>query len=113
MEELLHIVQREVKLSGLSGTPPGGLVLTGGTAKLPGLEELATDFWPGPVRIGVPTASAWVPQNLEDPAFATGLGLLHWDAKQQHGGSSNGNGHSKQSHRGKHWLSIFKRKSQV
>lgn len=113
MDELLRIVQREVKQSGLSGAPPGGLVLTGGTAKLPGLEELAADIWPGPVRIGVPTASAWVPQNLEDPAFATGLGLLHWDAKQQHGGVSNGNGHSKQSHRGKHWLSIFKRKSQV
>ena len=113
MDELLRIVQREVKQSGLSGTPPGGLVLTGGTAKLPGLEELASEIWPGPVRIGVPTASAWVPQNLEDPAFATGLGLLHWDAKQHQGGSSNGNGHSKQNHRGKHWLGIFKRKSQV
>ena len=110
-DELLRIIRREVNVSGLNGVPPGGLVLTGGSAKLPGLLDLASSIWPGPVRIGVPEASAWVPDNLEDPAYATGLGLLLWDAKQQHG--VNGNGHSKRNHRGKHWLNIFSRKSQV
>jgi cell division protein FtsA len=111
MDELLRIIRREVSVSGLEGVPPGGLVLTGGSAKLSGLQELANNIWPGPVRIGVPTASTWVPDDLEDPSFATALGLLLWDAKQQHG--TNGNGHSKRSQRGKHWLSIFSRKSQV
>ena len=111
MDELLRIIRREVSVSGLEGVPPGGLVLTGGSAKLSGLRELANNIWPGPVRIGVPTASTWVPDDLEDPSFATALGLLIWDAKQQHG--ANGNGHSKRSQRGKHWLSIFSRKSQV
>ena len=108
MDELLRIIRREVNVSGLDGVPPGGLVLTGGSAKLPGIQELAGTIWPTPVRIGVPTASAWVPDNLEDPSFATGLGLLLWDAKQQHG--ANGNGHASRSPRGKHWLSIFSRK---
>ena len=108
VDELLRIIRREVNASGLNGVPPGGLVLTGGSAKLTGLQQLASSIWPGPVRIGVPSASAWVPDNLEDPAFATGLGLLLWDAKQQHG--ANGNGHSSKSHRGKHWLGIFSRK---
>ncbi len=110
MDELLRIVRREVNVSGLNGIPPGGLVLTGGSAKLPGLLELAGNIWPGPVRIGVPEASAWVPDDLEDPSYSTGLGLLLWDAKQQHG--VNGNGHAKRNHR-KHWLNIFSRKSQV
>jgi cell division protein FtsA len=83
LEELLRIVLVHVDESGLDKVPPGGVVLTGGSAKLPGLEELARSIFPGPVRIGVPKAKAWVPQNLEDPSFATALGLLRWDAKHQ------------------------------
>jgi cell division protein FtsA len=106
MDELLRLILREVTNAGLSSAPPGGLVLTGGSSKLSGLEELASNIWPGPVRIGVPTASAWVPHDLEDPAFATVLGLLYWDARHSRAESNglNGNGISKYSFRVKHWL---------
>lgn len=86
VEELLQIVLAEVKSAGLDSAPPGGLVLTGGSSKLPGLQELAQGMWPGPVRIGVPEASAWVPQDLEDPSYSTALGLLLWDARHQYAG---------------------------
>ncbi|MDP6494443.1 MAG: cell division protein FtsA [Dehalococcoidia bacterium] len=106
VDELLHLILREVNSAGLSNAPPGGLVLTGGSSKLLGLEELASSIWPGPVRIGVPSASAWVPQDLEDPAFATALGLLLWDARHSHmdGNSLSSNGISKYSFLVKHWL---------
>ena len=83
--------------------------MTGGSSNLSGLEELARGIWPGPVRIGVPTASAWVPHDLEDPAFATALGLLYWDARHSHvnGNGVNGNGISKYSFLVKHWLNNF------
>jgi cell division protein FtsA len=105
-EELLRLILREVKNAGLDNAPPGGLVLTGGASKLSGLEELASSIWPGPVRMGVHAASAWVPRDLEDPAFATALGLLLWDARHSniYGSTFNGNGISKYSFRVKHWL---------
>jgi len=103
VSELLRLIGREVSNAGLDKVPPGGLVLTGGSAKLPGLEDLASSIWPGPVRIGVPSASAWVPHDLEDPAFATALGLLYWDARYS---QMDGNGHgvSKYSGRVRQWL---------
>ena len=112
VDELLHLILREVDNAGLDTAPPGGLVLTGGSSKLSGLEELASSIWPGPVRIGVPKASSWVPQDLEDPAFATALGLLYWDARhcQVNGNGGNGNGISKYSFLVKHWLSNLARR---
>ena len=106
VDELLRLILREVDNAGLDSAPPGGLVLTGGSSKLSGLEELASSIWPGPVRLGVPTASAWVPHDLEDPAFATALGLLYWDAKHRQIDENgvNGNGISKYSFLVKHWL---------
>jgi cell division ATPase FtsA len=105
VNELLRLILMEVGNAGLESAPPGGLVLIGGSYKLSGLEELAGRIWPGPVRIGVPTAS--VPQDLEDPAFATALGLLFWDARHCHDGWNGVNGGrlSNYSFRMKHWLS--------
>lgn len=115
MEELLQIILREVDNSGLDSAPAGGMVLTGGAAKLSGLETLASNIWPGPVRIGVPAASAWVPENLSDPAFATALGLLLWDARhsQTSGSEGNGNGISKYSFMVKHWLKNLRHRAPV
>ena len=93
LEELLRIVLVHVDESGLDKVPPGGVVLTGGSAKLPGLEELAKSIFPGLVRIGVPRSRAWVPQDLDDPSFATVLGLLLWDAKHQLVNSGGQDGH--------------------
>ncbi|MFH1560025.1 MAG: cell division protein FtsA [Chloroflexota bacterium] len=109
VDELLRLILREVDNAGLDSAPPGGLVLTGGSSKLSGMEELASSIWPGPVRIGVPTASVWVPRDLEDPAFATALGLLFWDARhcRMDGNGVYGNGVSKYSFLVKHWLSNF------
>ncbi|MBI2856674.1 MAG: cell division protein FtsA [Chloroflexi bacterium] len=94
MEELLRMILAEIGEAGLESVPPGGLVLTGGSAKLPGLEDLAEEVFPGPVRIGIPRAMRGASADLEDPAFATALGLLLWDIKQQGAYSwhTNGNG---------------------
>ena len=110
VEELLQIVMMQLHESGLERLPPGGLVLTGGAAKLPGLEEMARSVFSGPIRIGVPRAMAWVPQNLEDPSFATALGLLLWDVKHQSGDrrsnshGANGNGKAGGLSRFKRWV---------
>ena len=83
MEELLRLVMEEIGEAGLESVPPGGLVLTGGSAKIPGLEDLAEEIFPGPVRIGIPRVIGGAPAELEDPSLATALGLLLWDLRQQ------------------------------
>ena len=107
VDELLNMILTEVDKAGLKNVPAGGLVLTGGSSKLPGLREMASDIWPGPVRIGMPAASSWVPHGLEDPAFATVLGLIFWDARHSYvaGNTYAGSGIAKYSFMLKHWLS--------
>jgi cell division ATPase FtsA len=53
-------------------------VLTGGTARLPGLDLLAEQVTRLPARIGLPGHIFGLVDELHDPAYATGVGLLQW-----------------------------------
>ena len=63
------------------------LVLTGGTANLPGLAQLATQTITNRVRIGVPDGRTNVPQELKAPSHSTGVGILLWAMKPEQAGS--------------------------
>ena len=54
-----------------------GVVLTGGTAMLAGIRELAEQIFDMPVRIGFPSAVDGLVEVVNHPRFATGVGLLH------------------------------------
>ncbi|MFC2029309.1 cell division FtsA domain-containing protein, partial [Chloroflexota bacterium] len=77
-EEIMLLVQREVKRSGYDGLLAAGLVLSGGSAQLAGLKELAERVLHVPVRIGGPHDLQGLTDVLESPAHATGVGLLLW-----------------------------------
>ena len=62
---------------------PAGLVLTGGTAQLPGLRELARQLTQLPVRVGTPGNLSSLPSDLRTPENATGVGLLLWALHNQ------------------------------
>ena len=53
-----------------------GLVLTGGTALLPGMEELGEEVFHLPVRMGVPHNVLGFSEVVRNPRFATAVGLL-------------------------------------
>ncbi len=91
-EEIVDLVLREVKRSGYDGLVPAGLVLTGGTAQLPGLRDLAREMTHLPVRIGVPTGVRGLPEALRGPENATGVGLLLWALHNQWTGVERGDG---------------------
>jgi len=55
---------------------PAGAVLTGAAAKIPGLLDLARETLNLPVQIGYPQQVDSVIDNLDDPQFATAVGLL-------------------------------------
>ena len=81
--ELVRLILIKVREAGLDRMPQAGLVLTGGSANLPGLAEVARDYAGCPVRIGSPATALRLPQELQDTAFATGVGLLLWGIRHR------------------------------
>lgn len=85
--ELVRLILTKVRDAGLVRVPPGGIVLTGGCANLPGLAEIAADYGSCKVRVGSPTAGLSLPAELQHPAFSTAVGLLLWAAHYRHAGA--------------------------
>ncbi|MFN8512085.1 MAG: cell division protein FtsA [Chloroflexia bacterium] len=83
LEQLLQLVQKELRASGYDGALPGGLVLTGGGALLPDLADLARQVTGLRARIGSPRRLAGLGDSLNGPGFATGVGLARWALRQQ------------------------------
>jgi cell division protein FtsA len=77
-EEMLSMIQQEIKRSGYDGLLPAGVVLCGGTAQLPGIQELARDIFGLPVRVGVPQTLHGLVDQISGPDHAVGAGLIQW-----------------------------------
>jgi cell division protein FtsA len=75
-EELLTLVQAELRRSGFEDLVAGGVVLTGGSSKIEGLVELAEEVFHMPVRLGVPQYVSGLVDVVRNPIYATGVGLL-------------------------------------
>jgi cell division protein FtsA len=82
-EELLMLVQAELRRSGFEDLIAAGVVLSGGSSRVEGLVELAEEIFHVPVRIGMPQFIAGLKEVVRNPAYATGAGLLLF-GKQQH-----------------------------
>ena len=82
-EELLSLVQTELRRSGFEDLIGAGIVLTGGAAKVPGFIELAERIFNVPVRIGLPQSIPGLPEIIHDPSYSTSVGLLLHAFQQQ------------------------------
>lgn len=74
--EILEVVRKKLGGAFAPETCSSGVVLTGGTAKLPGIAEAAAKVFNVPVHLG--EAPGWVADNLRDPGYNTALGLLYY-----------------------------------
>ena len=83
VEEILRLILLELPRSDYESLVPAGLVLTGGTANLSGIETLGREVLKLPVRVGVPTHISGIADTVRDPAYATSVGLLLWGAKNR------------------------------
>jgi cell division protein FtsA len=88
MEELLRLIMLELPDTNYSRLVPSGLVLTGGSSNLPGLDAVAKNALRIPVRIGFPSHVYGITDTISDPAHATGVGLLLWATKKPVGEQS-------------------------
>jgi cell division protein FtsA len=77
-EELLTLIQAELRRSGFEDIIAAGMVLTGGSSKMEGLVELAEEILHMPVRIGVPQTVTGLVDVVRNPIYATGVGLLQF-----------------------------------
>jgi len=75
-EELLVLVQNELRRSGFEDLVAGGVVLTGGSSKMEGLVELAEEVFHMPVRLGTPRHVTGLADVVRNPIYSTGVGLM-------------------------------------
>jgi cell division protein FtsA len=81
IEEIVRLVMLELPQTEYEQLVPGGLVFTGGSSNLSGIDALTRDMVRLPVRVGSPNNLIGIPQNLKNPAYSTAVGLILWAAK--------------------------------
>jgi cell division protein FtsA len=82
VEELMRLVVLELPRTDYARLIPAGIVITGGCANLPGIVEMTQSITRLPVRVGMPPTLNGVSNALlNDPAYATSVGLILWKMK--------------------------------
>jgi cell division protein FtsA len=87
-EELLMLVQAELRKSGFEELLAAGVVLTGGSSKMEGVIELAEEVFHLPVRLGLPQHVGGLAEVVRNPIHATGVGLLLFGNEETTNGQS-------------------------
>jgi cell division protein FtsA len=75
LEEIFEDVRDSIVKSGYGELLTSGIVLTGGTAMMPGIVSLASRVLAMPVRLGEPSGIEGLGDEIDDPSFATAVGL--------------------------------------
>ncbi len=83
MEEIFALVQREIYRAGMENLITSGLVMTGGTALLDGVTEIAESVFNLPTREGKPQGIIGLVDVVNNPMYATGVGLVLYGARNQ------------------------------
>ncbi len=81
VRELFEVVRKKLGNIYTPADTLAGVVLTGGTTALPGIEDAAARVFEVPARFGAPRLE--VADKLRHPAYSTALGLLHQGLTQQ------------------------------
>jgi cell division protein FtsA len=115
VEEILLMVRDELHDAGYGSLLPAGIVLTGGTAQLSGLADVAARVFDMPVRVGSPTDLEGLVDTISGPAYATSVGLVRWSVSNPYGSGDGGYGNHEErrsstpgiSNQLKGWLKAF------
>ncbi len=83
VEEILTLVQGEIMRSGYANLIGSGIVLTGGTAIMEGMPEIAEQIFDLPVRRGYPVGISGLKDLVNSPIFATGVGLVVYGSRNR------------------------------
>lgn len=81
LEEIISQIYNEIHKSGFEEKLSAGIVLTGGTAMLPGIADKFRVITKLNTRIGYPIAMDGLFDSTNNPTYSTALGLLHFGAE--------------------------------
>ena len=73
---VVGLVQQVIRESGYEEVLSSGVVITGGSAVMPGMVELGEDIFLKPVRVGVPEYRGNLHEVVKSPRYSTVMGLL-------------------------------------
>ncbi len=90
LSEIFDLVIDQVEQSRNEIKLPAGVVLTGGTALIPGITQIAKKVFGVPARVGFPKGLEGLVDEINNPAFAVSQGLVLYGA-QDEGGSRQSN----------------------
>jgi cell division protein FtsA len=95
-EELFQLVLKEAKYSAYDGLLSAGIVLTGGSAQLAGMKQVASEVLKMPVRVAKPERLSGMADQLRHPSYSTSVGLLRlgliMDQEDERRGTNGRNG---------------------
>lgn len=86
LHEILVMVKDELASIERDGKLPAGAILTGGSVKIPGILDLTRNVLNLPVQIGFPNEIEGIVDKIDDPSYATALGLVILGTKTEHTG---------------------------
>ena len=82
-QEIFNFINEKISQSGFEEKIPAGVVLTGGSSKAEGIEDLAEEIFHKQVRIGIPQYLYGGSEDIvKNPEYATSVGLLLYAQKQ-------------------------------
>ncbi len=82
VEEILGMVREKLKSIEKDTLLPAGVILTGGVARMPGLEDKAKDVLRLPVQIGMPHHLFGLTEKIYDPIYSTVVGLMLYNFEE-------------------------------
>lgn len=89
LNEIFMLISDNLVRANCNTSLPGGVVLTGGGAKIEGIVELAKNTMRLPAQVGVPVPEiSGLIDKLSDPIYSTTIGLMIWDKNRPSGPNS-------------------------
>jgi cell division protein FtsA len=82
MEEIFNLIHNELVRSGYDEMINSGVVVTGGSAELMGIPEMAEQIFNAPSRTGFPQCVSGLLEVVNKPMYATAVGLVLYGAKR-------------------------------
>lgn len=83
VEEIFNLLDQDINNTGLKDSLTSGLVITGGSALVMGLSEMADQIFQLPTRIGYPRRISGLVDMVNSPMFATAVGLVLYALEHQ------------------------------
>ena len=83
VEEIFSLIDQEIQRTKLKELLASGVVITGGSALLPGIVEIADQVFQLPARVGYPRRISGLVEIVDSPVYATAVGLVLYGMEHQ------------------------------